>query len=67
MARTIHPEQEAAEAADRRAFEQWLETQCEGHESLRGDLMGATDFCDGTCTGLTTENYADELEERAGA
>lgn len=62
MARTIHPEQEAAEAADRRAFEQWLESQCEGHESLAGHHMGETVFCDGTCTGLTTEDYADDLE-----
>ena len=23
--------------------------ECEGHESLRGDLMGASEFCDGTC------------------
>lgn len=22
---------------------------CEGHESPRGDLMGVTDYCDGTC------------------
>jgi hypothetical protein len=25
------------------------EDGCEGHESLRGDLMGATFYCDGSC------------------
>jgi hypothetical protein len=58
---------EEAEASEQRAFETWLEAQCEGHESLRGDLMGAEFFCNGRCTGLTTEDYAAELEERAGA
>jgi hypothetical protein len=24
--------------------------ECPGHESLRGDLMGAAFYCDGTCT-----------------
>jgi hypothetical protein len=26
------------------------EADCPGHESLRGDLMGASFYCDGTCT-----------------
>lgn len=26
---------------------------CEGHESLRGDSMGVTVFCNGTCVGQT--------------
>jgi hypothetical protein len=25
------------------------EPECEGHESLRGDSMGATVYCDGSC------------------
>lgn len=27
------------------------EDQCEGHETLRGDLMGAAFYCDGSCRG----------------
>lgn len=27
------------------------EDDCQGHESLRGDYMGKTFYCDGTCTG----------------
>lgn len=29
--------------------------ECEGHESLRGDLMGTTFYCDGTCRRYDTE------------
>ena len=25
--------------------------ECEGHESLRGDYMGKTFYCDGSCRG----------------
>lgn len=45
----------AAEHADELAKEahaKWVETLCEGHESLRGDAMGADEFCDGTCRPL---------------
>lgn len=27
----------------------YTEFECEGHESLRGDEMGVTVYCDGTC------------------
>lgn len=27
--------------------------ECDGHESLRGDMMGATDYCDGRCRKCT--------------
>lgn len=27
----------------------WGEPECDGHESLRGDSMGATVYCDNTC------------------
>jgi hypothetical protein len=27
------------------------EEECQGHESLRGDYIGRTFYCDGTCTG----------------
>lgn len=37
------------ERENQRAFAAWVEDQCEGHESLRGDSMGAEVFCDGTC------------------
>lgn len=31
------------------AYLDWVETLCEGHESLRGDMMGQETYCDGTC------------------
>jgi hypothetical protein len=43
----------------------WVEDLCEGHESLRGDMMGAETFCDGTCRPLAERDesaYLDHLE-----
>ncbi len=30
-------------------WEAEVERECEGHESTRGDLMGESFYCDGTC------------------
>jgi hypothetical protein len=42
-------EQEHLEQIEAQAKAEWVAGLCEGHESLRGDMMGATDYCDGTC------------------
>jgi hypothetical protein len=44
----------------------WVETLCEGHESLRGDMMGAEDFCDGTCRPLRERDESAYLEYLEG-
>jgi hypothetical protein len=38
-----------------------LADYCPGHESLRGALMGASSYCDGTC--LQGDDLADALAE----
>ena len=40
-----------------------LADYCPGHESLRGDAMGTSVYCDGTC--LTGDELADALAEIA--
>jgi len=39
------------------------EAECEGHESLRGDSMGMTVYCDGTCRVKKAE-FVDEAQYR---
>lgn len=38
-----------AMATFREGMNAWIADLCEGHESLRGDFMGAEVYCDGTC------------------
>lgn len=58
----------AAEHSDQlvtEAYLAWVETLCEGHESLRGDAMGAEVYCDGTCRPLrerTRDAWVDALD-----
>lgn len=34
----------------RKAYEEYEKNrECEGHETLRGDMMGETFYCDGSC------------------
>ena len=53
---------EHSEQLFREGMSAWVETLCEGHESLRGDLMGAESFCDGTCVPASERNEAAYLE-----
>lgn len=50
-------EREHADHLEQEAHARWVETLCEGHESLRGDMMGATAYCDGTCRPEQERSY----------
>ncbi len=54
-----------ADELDAAAKAEWVASLCEGHESLRGDSMGAEVYCDGTCVPAsyrTDEEYCEYLD-----
>ena len=55
-----------AEYLFRQGMSDWMEGLCEGHESLRGDRMGAEDFCDGTCRPAAERSESAYLEYLEG-
>lgn len=61
-----HDDDAASEQAFREGMSTWMEGLCEGHESLRGDLMGAEDFCDGTCRPAAERSESAYLEYLEG-
>jgi hypothetical protein len=61
-----HDDAAASEAEFRQGMSDWMESLCEGHESLRGDMMGATDYCDGTCRPAAERSESAYLEYLEG-
>lgn len=49
--------QEHAAELEAEAHREWVEGLCEGHESLRGDMMGTEEYCDGTCRPTSERSY----------
>lgn len=47
----IAPEHEPDELDEdgRIILSKWIDNGCMGHETLRGDMMGESFYCDGTC------------------
>jgi hypothetical protein len=60
-----HDDAAASEAEFRQGMSDWMESLCEGHESLRGEDMGREVFCNGTCRPAaerTESAYVEYLE-----
>lgn len=55
-----------SEYAFREGMANWVADLCEGHESLRGDSMGAETYCDGTCRPVAERNESAYLEYLEG-